>query len=380
MKNNIFYIFLLFVVMSCKTATIQTPPLNEEVVTTINQLLDEKKLPGLNFSIIYKTGEIENYSNGFSDIENNIALHKNHSFFSGSIGKTYAVALLMNLVDTEKVNLKEKLTTYFPGLDWLSRLPNMKDITIEMLLKHTSGLPRYVFKPELWQQLYENPDKVWSYKDRLSMIFDDQPVHEAGKGWAYSDTNYILIGMLIEKITETNYYDLVNSKILIPGNLNQTYPSLTRAIPNLCVGYSRMPAQFYIPNKTVIDGKYVFNPQLEWTGGGMASTTSNLAKWAKLYYEGDFFSSSSLQLITTENPNGFQIEGTSSYGMGSFIYETKHGKAYGHSGFMPGYNSIFIYYPDLGIAAALQTNCDYAVQLINLNLLLDDLVNILIKE
>ncbi len=353
---------------------------HKQLLETLNKTLAENNIPGLCFSIIYENGTSEDYAAGFSDIENKIPLSKTNTLFSGSIGKTYAAALIMQLVDKGTVNLKEKYTSYFPEVVWLHKLPNMKDITVEMLLQHTSGLPRYVLKTEVWKTLHKNPNKIWTYKDRLSFIFGDDPVHEAGKSWSYSDTNYILLGMLIEKVTSNNYYDMVKSKLLNPHELSNTHPSLTRSIPNLATGYSKLPETFYAPRKTVENGEYFINPQLEWTGGGMASTTSDLAKWVKLYYEGSLFSKSTLKHITTPNPNGTNVENKSSYGMGSFIYESKLGQAYGHTGFMPGFNSIFIYYPGKKIAAALQFNCDYASSVLSMNDLIDNLVLITIKE
>ncbi len=359
MKNN-FLLVCLFFLVGCKTNTLITTNSNKRLHDKIQRLIQENDLPGLNFSVIYEKGQIENYTAGFSDIEQQVSLSTNHVFFSGSIGKTYAAALLMQLVDEGKIDLNAKLKSYFPKITWLSKIPNIEEITIAMLLQHTSGLPRWVLQIEVWETLHADPDKVWSYEDRLSYIFDQEPVHAAGKGWAYSDTNYILIGMLIEKITGQYYYDLVRTKILQPFQLNHTFPSEGRTIPNLSMAYSRLPEAFKIPNKVVVDGKYILNPQVEWTGGGMASTTTDLAKWAKLYYEAALFSKTLLTKMTTINPKGQKVDGGHAYGMGSFIYHTNNGDVFGHSGFMPGYNSIFAYYPKEKIAVALQINCDYA--------------------
>jgi len=299
-----------------------------------------------------------------------------HTFLSGSIGKTYAATLVFKLAESGDINLNKHYKDYFPEIDWLNSLPNIENIRIEMLLQHSSGLPRYVLKPEIWNTLHEYPNKVWTYEERLKVIFNDNPVHEAGKGWAYSDTNYILLGMLIEKVTGKAYYELVENIILGPYQLTNTHPSNTRIISNLSQGYSRLPEGFHVPEKTVKDKEYFMNPQVEWTGGGMASTTEDLAKWAKLYYEGKLVNENSLEQITTPNENGNNVESTSSYGMGSFIYASKHGKAFGHTGFMPGFNSIFIYYPELSMAAAINFNCDYASSILNMNDLIDSLISI----
>lgn len=380
MKKQFLLIVIAFSMTFSYSQITEKNVLNDSVVALLNATVKEKKIPGITFSILDNRGKIKNYVAGYSDVENKIELTTSNTFLSGSIGKTYAATLVFQLVESGKIELSKNYMEYFPDVDWLTNLPNINDITVEMLLQHTSGLPRYVLKPEIWNALHENPDQVWTYKDRLEVIFNDNPVHEAGKGWAYSDTNYILLGMLIEKVTGERYYDLVRDIILKPSQLSNTYPSNKRFITNLAQGYSRLPEGFHVPNKTVVDKKYYMNPQLEWTGGGMASTTEDLAKWAKLYYEGKLVSKNNLNKIITPNPNGKNVEGSSSYGMGSFIYNMKHGEAFGHTGFMPGFNSIFIYYPKLGIAAAMNINCDYAVSVLNLNNVIDDLISASISK
>jgi len=374
-------VVILFCLFGCNSSDKQfNSEIHENITNTIDQLVKDNNIPGLNLSIIFKNGKQENYSSGYADKENKIKLNADNVMFSGSIGKTYAVAILMQLIDEGKIKLQDKITDYFPKIEWLNLLPNIHGITIEMLLKHTSGLPEYVQKPEVWDTLKINPGKTWTYKDRLSFIFNDKPVHKAGKGWFYSDTNYILLGMLIEKITGTYYYDEVKSRILIPEKLIFTHAADKRNIKNLPIGYSKLPEMFKMPEKVVVNGKYIFNPQLEWTGGGIASTTSDLAKWAKIYYEGKLFSDSLLNKIITPNSYGKMIEDSLAYGMGSFIYETKYGKAFGHTGFVPGFVSIFAYYPEHKMSIALQINCDYAKKKLSLIDYLDKILVVLIKN
>ena len=226
---------------------------------TLDQLVKENEVPGINFSIITEEGNQKNYSSDLANLEAKEKLRADHVMFSGSIGKTYAVAILMQLVEENKVNLKAKLLDYFPNHEWLIKLPNAEDITVEMLVQHTSGLPRYIFHQEVWDSLQNNPDKVWTYYDRLSFIFKDEPVHKAGNGWAYSDTNFLLIGMLIEKITGSVYYDEVKSRILLPENLTNSYPAIKREIENLPTGYSKLDSFFRMPEIVVENGVYGFN-------------------------------------------------------------------------------------------------------------------------
>ncbi len=146
-----------------------SPPLADNGPTAgiqeaLDSLVAKNDLPGLSLSIITRNGNQENYSSGYADVEIRTELNPDHVLFSGSIGKTYAVAVIMQLVDEGKINLEDRYIDHFQDTAWLQNLPNINFITIEMLLQHTSGLPRYVMKPEIWSALKEEPDKVWTYK------------------------------------------------------------------------------------------------------------------------------------------------------------------------------------------------------------------------
>lgn len=376
MRNYLYLI--LFVFALCGTAKAQK---QHKKTTAIQKTLDElvatNQVPGLNFSVIRKNGTQLDFSSGYENSVSKNKMKTSHLMFSGSVGKTYAAALVMRLADEKKINLDDKVLKHLPKKKWLNKITNINKLTIRMLLSHTTGLPRWVMKPEVWETLHNNPDKVWTYKDRLKFIFDMKPVHAPDKGWAYSDTNYILLGFLIETIENKNYYEVLQEKILVPRQLQQTSPSNQRKIANLAMGYSKLPPSFNIPNEVIsAQGKYPFNPQMEWTGGGMASTTADLAKWCKLYYTSDIFSDNLRKQMVQVNPNGKGVfQRVHSYGMGSFVYKTKHGIAYGHSGFMPGYVTICAYYPVSGATVALQINCDYATRKMSLIGYLDKIMD-----
>ena len=204
-----------------------------------------------------------------------------------------------------------------------------------------------------------------------------KPAHEPNKGWAYSDTNYLLLGYLIETIEKKDYYELLKAKLLSPYKLRKTAPSNKRKLANIAMAYSKLPPSFHIPHEVIsAKGKYPFNPQMEWTGGGVYSTTGDLARWGNIYFTGNVFSEGLRSQMVKVNPNGEKVYGKKhSYGMGSFIYNTKQGVAYGHSGFMPGYMSIVAYYPALKLTAALQINCDYATRKMQLTDYLDAIID-----
>ena len=244
MKKHILFIVLAICITFSFSQNSIKKGLNDSIQSYLEQTIKLNNLPGLNFSIIHNNGTQQDYTVGLSDVENEISLSTKNTLFSGSIGKTYAATLVFQLAEQGKVDLKQNFISFFPELGWLQKLPNSNDITVEMLLQHTSGLPRYVLKLDIWKELHNNPNKVWTYEERLSVVFGDKAVHEAGKSWAYSDTNYILLGMLIEKVSGKNYYDLVKSVIIDPFELHETHFSLTREIPKLAVRYLGMKGIF----------------------------------------------------------------------------------------------------------------------------------------
>jgi D-alanyl-D-alanine carboxypeptidase len=342
-----------------------------EIQQTLDGILAAYELPGANLSIIYPDGRHEDHSAGFAEVASQRKMTADRVMFSGSIGKTYAATVILQLVDEGKISLDDQFIDHFRDVEWLYDLPNIGNITLRMLLQHTSGLPRYVMKPEVWSAMKADPDRIWTYQDRMSYIFHDEPVHPAGEGWSYSDSNYILLGMLIEKITGKYYYDVVRERILDKLNLEDTHAAVRRDMPGLPQAYSRLPEFFQIPEKVVEEGKYCINPQLEWTGGGFACTTSDLASWARAFYNGSLLSDSLFALVITPNKNGHLIHPGLSYGTGSFIFDTDFGKAYGHTGFVPGFRSIFAHYSELNISMALQFNADYTPENVPLIQFLD---------
>lgn len=349
MKKNILLLFLI---------SLSNILLSQNAVDQgLSELLEITKAPGINFSIIYANGEQQDFSSGYADMEKNEKMTPAHVMFSGSIGKTYAIAVIAQLADEGLIDLNKKFIDYFPDVEWLKNLANIDDFTILQLMQHRSGLPRYAFKEGVWDVVFDEPEKVWTYEDRLSYVFGDPAVHPAGEGFAYSDTGYLLLGMLIERITGKDFYEAIQEKVIDPLELEQTYAADKRAFPNNANTYSKEEL-FHHPGPVFIDGICKFNPQMENAGGGFVNSTSDLAKWGRLYYEGAPFSDTMKTVIQTISPDGANVYEGWNCGAGIFILETRYGLAYGHTGLMVGTRSIMLHFPDHNITAAMQMNTD----------------------
>jgi len=379
---NLHLILLSLLFLSCKDNKQLSTTERFTIQETLDKLVLTNNVPGINFSYINSHGNQYNFSSGFENTTTQNKLNTSHRMLSGSVGKTYVAAIILQLVDENKIKLEDKILDHLPNYDWLDRLANIDVITVEMLLSHTSGLPRWVLKPSVWSKLSNDSDKVWSYKERLAYIFDEESIHEPSEDWAYSDTNYILLGLLIETVLNQNFSAAIQTRIIQPNSLDETYLSNKRKLDQLAMGYSQLPESFNVPNQVLNEnGEYVFNPQFEWTGGGMISTASDLAKWTKVFYTTKLISDELREKMTTVNKNGSKvISDIHSYGMGSFIYNIDNKTAYGHSGFMPGYNTIMAYFPERNASLAIQVNCDYASKQMKLTSYLNKLLEVIPTE
>ena len=109
-------------------------------------------------------------------------------------------------------------------------------MTLRMLLNHTSGVPEHVWNPEFHEAVVGDPDKEWKPADLLAFIADSDPLFAAGKGWSYADTNYVLVGAVMEQVTGVSWYGLLRERLLRPLKLEATQPSDRRDIPDLANG------------------------------------------------------------------------------------------------------------------------------------------------
>jgi D-alanyl-D-alanine carboxypeptidase len=272
----------------------------------------------------------------------------------GSVGKTYASAVALQMIHEKKFSLDDTLDKFFGSRPWFARIANGTAITVRHLMTHTSGLVRYEFNPKFTQDLSANPDKVWTGEDRLAYLFDAKPPFAPGAGWEYSDTNYIVLGMIIEQASKSTFYQQARKRLLQPFGLKDTVPADSRTVPGLVQGYAGQNNPFGGSDEMIKDGKFAVNPQFEWTGGGWAVTALDLARWGKILYEGTAFDGSLMGPFLDGVPAKLGPE--SKYGLGVIIRPSAAGPTYGHSGFMPGYQTELLYFPEMKVSIAVQVN------------------------
>jgi D-alanyl-D-alanine carboxypeptidase len=330
---------------------------------TLETIVQERGLPGAVAAFILPDGRVGAASSGLADTEAQLTMSPETRFLAGSVGKTFVAATVLSLVHEGAVELDAPVSRYLGEEPWYGDLPNGSVMTVRHLLTHTSGLPDHVYDPYFGPALLsqESATPYLLPRELVGFVLDDEPLFPAGRGWAYTDTGYVLLGLIIEQVTGRGYADVLETRLLDPLELVRT-EAQKQAIPRLAAGYLASDNPLGLPEKILQDGALLLDPWTEYTGGGLVSNPQDLVRWAKALYEGEAMDAPYLDELLGSAVSTDSM-GSSSYGLGVSIQATDLGLTYGHTGWFPGYNTLLAYYPDHGLAVAFQTNTDTGVDL-----------------
>lgn len=332
----------------------EVPAVRARIQAALDSIRAGGTFPGMSVGVALPDGRVLALASGFADTALGTRLDPEDLLLAGSVGKTYVAAVAMQLVREGKLGLDEPISTYLGTEPWFSRLPNAAAITVRMLMNHTSGLVRYEFQDAFTRDLTANPDKVWRPAELVAYILGSEPPFPAGAGWDYSDTNYIVLGMIIERAAGAALNEEIARRLVRPLGLARTVPSDRREIPGLVQGYAGPGNPFGGTDAMIVNGRFAINPQFEWAGGGYAVSGGDLARWAKALYEGRAFDASLLPMMLDGVPA--RLGPDVRYGLGVILRPTPLGPSYGHSGFFPGYVTEMRYFPEHRIAVAFLVN------------------------
>lgn len=331
----------------------------------LEALHDQYRFPGATAAYILPDGTVGTFAVGQADIELDIPMTPESRLLAASIGKSFVGATVLALAQEGLLNLDDPVSRWLGNRPWFSRLPNHKTITVRQLLNHTSGTANHVDEEgfiQAFQEKWQTSSNPIPPEDLIAFVLDKPPLFKAGESWYYSDTGYLLLGLIIEKVTGQGYYEEVTRRFLEPLHLTLTTPSDRLELPGLAAGYMAEENAFGLPAKTTVNpGIMAWHPGLEWTGGGFVSNSKDLVVWAKALFEGRAIEGSYLDDLLQSVPISDDDPGTR-YGIAVAIHENGPlGPTYGHGGWIPGYSSSLRYYPNYGIAIAFQINTDIGI-------------------
>lgn len=299
---------------------------------------------------------------GTGDLTTHAPLDLNDHYRIGSITKTIVATAVLQLVEAGKLHLDDPIGTYQP------EVPNGAHITIRQLLNHTGGIFSYTEDKGFWQTTDTDPTKVWNPRDLLAIAFRHPPYFPPGQSWHYSDTDYILLGMLIEQVTHQRVEEVLQQRVLMPLGMHDTsMPTLTSsAFPEPHphgYQYGSSERTFTQPPLTGDEAAKAnaaagtprdvttLNPSEAWTAGAVISTLHNLQIWAKALATGTLLTAL-MQHERLSSSVPIDKTGANTYGLGiADVYGLL-----GHNGGIQGFTSWMLYQPKRQATVVILTN------------------------
>jgi D-alanyl-D-alanine carboxypeptidase len=255
-------------------------------------------------------------------------------FSFASITKTFIAAIVLQLAEENKLGLEDKLGK------WLEKYPNIDaNITIRQLLNHGSGL--YNYRDEIFlSDMEADLDRVWLPEELLNYV--GPPPKLGFDVPRYSNTNYILLGMIIEAATGSSLEQELQNRVIGPLHLDSTYLASKDLNPE------------HWSNSTALSNSLYSGV---WAAGAIVSTPKDIAKWSHTLYSGNFLHATSLEsMLVTEARRGRNGQGGMWMGLGVIKLRVGEQSAWGHSGRLSHFGSETLYLPKLELSVAYSSS------------------------
>jgi CubicO group peptidase (beta-lactamase class C family) len=301
--------------------------------------LGRENIPGIQIAIVQGGQIILDQGYGVRDMGTRRPVDSNSLFEIGSITKSFTSAAILQLKERGRLKLSDRLAQYVP------EYPRGKDITIEQLLQMTSGIPDHIND-------VPNSVKIISASrgslDAALALIKNMPLNfEPGTQSIYSNTNYLLLGTIVARVSHMPYDEYISKNIFAPAHM--THSAFLKDEPslrNMAVGYASVTAK-----KLKVAGQIGYG----WSGGAgsIVSTAGDLARWDNAFFSGHIISTADAKLATTP----LYINGKSTtYGLGWSIDAIEGIPVIAHDGGMLGFTSINDIFPTLGLSIVVLTN------------------------
>ncbi|MFZ1028465.1 MAG: serine hydrolase domain-containing protein [Limnoraphis robusta] len=328
--------FLLEVVNRSSFTNTVSDDLAEELDLIFAETTDD--IPGAFMAIISPRGTWLGTS-GFSQLETQTPLTVEDRFEIGSITKIFVATTVLQLVEEGMLTLEDTLDEWLPS-QVLENVPNAEQITIRQLLNHTSGIVDYTLP--LFFQAQRNPGiflQEWQPEELLTFISNQEPYFSPGESWEYSNTNVILLGLIVETATQSNIAAEIRSLVLEPLALNNTFFAEEEDIPGGVVD-----AYWDFDQDGTFNNISQANLSWAWAAGAMVSNPTDMARFIAGLLTGDLLEPESLaEMLTVVKP--IDSNNYDAYGLGIGVLESPIRQWYGHRGLTLAHRSNLFYSP-----------------------------------
>ncbi|MGI8928026.1 MAG: serine hydrolase domain-containing protein [Candidatus Limnocylindrales bacterium] len=337
--------------VSTPPPTLPSGPIADALAPELDVALEEQlaqyRIPGMTAEIIFPDGSRWSGADGFADLGRELEAIPDTTFVTGSISKTFVTAAVMQLQEEGVLSIDDPLA------DWLPDHPNAENMTLRQLLSHTSGVYNYFLHPEYNARVFNEPDHAWTPQEVLDE-FVLEPKFPPGTGYHYSNTNFVLLGLVVEEATGQPLGEVFRERFFAPLELGDTYCQ--------CGGPPAAgSARGYLVRATGpvgLDDGTDYRPTLSaarvaYGAGDIVSTAADLADWARTVYGGHLLAAESLTQMTDYN---YSPDARGEYGLGTRTRVFDGERMFGHTGSLRGYAAAMWHLPGTDLTIVVLTN------------------------
>ena len=307
----------------------------------VNASMRATRTPGVSVAVVRGQDTLVLKGYGFADLENRVPVTAESSFRIGSLTKQFTAAMVMKLVEEGKLRLDAPLSEYLPDYSGPGRR-----VTLHQLLNHTSGIPSYT---GMGAKFWDVSRLDLTHAQMIDLFGRDSLQFEPGSRYAYNNSAYYLVGMIIEKVTGRSYAEHLRSTIAAPLELRTIrYCDEETVIPNRVRGYG-------FDDTTVVNAAPL-SMNLPYAAGALCSNARDLVRWNTLLVHGRIVTPASYARMTS--PTTLSSGAVQQYGYGLAPGMLLGVRNVSHSGGINGFVSYKVYYPETDLSVVVLTNSE----------------------
>jgi len=323
--------------------------LEQKLQETLDREIQKSGARGVSAAVIFPDREIWTGVSGFS--HDTVLMEPDMLFAIGSITKNVVAANILKLAEEGALSLDDPLSEWLPAYAHVDSA-----ITIRQLLNHTSGIYMFWENQKIWDDLKEDRTKVWTPAEILSYI--QEPYFAPGEGWRYSNTNYLLLAMIIESASGSKLSSEFEKHFWQPLDIKNAYLSLEEDIPD---HQAHVHGDNFNDDGSDIDLTFLpraSHESITYGSSGLFMSAEDLARWCHALFEGEVLQAQSMDemLQLVDIGSGPKKRG---YGLGVelFVKRLASGeRAIGHSGANIGTTTYMVYLPEHHVSVAVMIN------------------------
>lgn len=312
-----------------------------DLLSELTRTLNDNEILGLQVCVAHSRQGSWSFSLGTTTPAQVDPVEDDHVFRIGSVTKIYTAALIFRLIEDGYLDLNKPLTAFYSGI------ANVEGITVRHLLAHTSGIRDIFTMPAILINASNFPDKQWD-PNQLAKTCMNKPLHfEPGSDYSYSNTNYILLGLIAEEVTGRQLAELYNEYLFDSLGLSNTrFVPYEPSPPELITGFVHHYAlSFRAWYPTAPEN--ISWPTLAFSSGAMVTTATELAAFIRYLFGGELLSAESLDAMISMN--GGREKGLQRISVNGKTW-------YGHEGEITGFESMTLFHPDTEWVIAVCSN------------------------